>query len=52
MSKTNTGNSAGAAVSATKGDSLIRLSHWQLKDALLNWVEYGSGNTDFVLPSL
>lgn len=46
------GVTTNGVTSATKGDSMIRLSHWQLKEALLSWVEKGSGSAHLVLPSL
>ncbi|MCA6451328.1 MAG: hypothetical protein IM584_02515 [Chitinophagaceae bacterium] len=46
------GITTNGVTSATKGDSIIRLSHWQLKEALLSCVEKGSGKAHLVLPSL
>lgn len=42
----------GEDVCDRNGDSIIRLSHWQLKEALFSCVEKGSGSDDFVLPSI
>lgn len=46
------GTTTNAVIVATKGDSMIRLSHWQLKEAVPSWVEKGSGKAHLVLPSL